>query len=812
MQLKAHCGAACDDESHTGNSEEFKIKLKDLLTKSIAIKKKIASTLVKTTRSRNRSVFEEVETTLDSMKEVCGVLHTLAKTLSDKTAPPAAVTAACQDARDHGLELSSTMSIINWRCACLQKMMFQDYMGVCSMLDTSNEDAKLILKSGVEADHLKSIAAAIVEDIVMRSLENNAKKDGADDSFALDCVQCMLQVAGTRESFLAKQIAPDLQVFAHLTQTNNPSAARHALSKLDSNTEAFHEQSPLRKFLGSDGGQKILAKARDFVSKSAEQLVLQEAIDEVNSCVADLQWMALDESKWNSFKDVGERAVAKIKDLENGRGRDGKETASKLRSDLEHGALQAGVRYYIIHFRKVAEFILQGDPEQQPPVLSDGLPAAAASFLPLEGAYNELQRDALAFDALQQLVNHFLQFRKTGSNSSADIAQAIAQHDMQDICNRLNDASLVAYWEAACFGKEANLPKIFTEAVDKDETVKELFHGLLGPLKTWLKKQHQQQLTTLGTSCTEVICVDTEEPNVMSRRSLAQAVSVLPSKDLKEPFDAVLSLLELRADFHRTLAAAGQGDPFNLSKNLGKQTETLMQSMNSKLAVLEREVQQWGSASQPVLEQAGVDCSQLKNFIDDVKKLKQKSCIIQFKQRGVLLQNSIAKTGRILEQIPEAPKAEASFIKYMVKNGNLVNAAKDELEKHSSALRGARGSEAGEDTEQMLATAHEYGKLLYNVIALYAMVCLLRNPTIRNASSKKMRESLRGVLNCALQKEIRCPEPYMIESCEVLGMEMPGCADQSATTEIQEPATTKKRALLEAAVAPSKRSTRRRSA
>ena len=175
-KLRALCCQARDEEADMGASQDFKIMMKDIVTKAMAMTKKNAGVLLKTSRSRNRGIFEEVETTLDKMKDTTNSIHELAKVFLDRAASPASVVAACEDARAHGVELSSTMCIIGWRCSCFQKMMFQDYEGVCRSLDTGTGEVNLVLAASVEPGRLASIAAAIVEDIIMRSLENHGEE------------------------------------------------------------------------------------------------------------------------------------------------------------------------------------------------------------------------------------------------------------------------------------------------------------------------------------------------------------------------------------------------------------------------------------------------------------------------------------------------------------------------------------------------------------------------------------------------------------------------------------------------------------
>ena len=81
----------------------------------------------------------------------------------------------------------------------------------------------------------------------------------------------------------------------------------------------------------------------------------------------------------------------------------------------------------------------------------------------------------------------------------------------------------------------------------------------------------------------------------------------------------------------------------------------------------------------------------------------------------------------------------------MSKHGNACGAAKDELEKCAGALRRAGGRSVREEMQTELSNSDDFAHLLYSAIATYAMVCLLRNGAIRNASSTKLRNSLHSI-------------------------------------------------------------------
>ena len=125
--------------------------------------------------------------------------------------------------------------------------------------------------------------------------------------------------------------------------------------------------------------------------------------------------------------------------------------------------------------------------------------------------------------------------------------------------------------------------------------------------------------------------------------------------------------------------------------------------------------------------------------------------------KGLTQQSSAAQTA---QRVPEAPHVEAYFITCMANNGSVCGSAKQELEQCVGALQRIVGSDMKEDMPEWLANADVFAQLMYSSEQLAGAL-------------RALRDALRGMLNSASKEEIACPGDYVVESCEVLGMELP---------------------------------------
>ncbi len=168
----------------------------------------------------------------------------------------------------------------------------------------------------------------------------------------------------------------------------------------------------------------------------------------------------------------------------------------------------------------------------------------------------------------------------------------------------------------------------------------------------------------------------------------------------------------------------------------------------------------------------GFEKQWLEVFVAGAAKLKVSSSASQLQKIMETSKKAFDEAAETFDKIPDVSMMEAFFLAFMTKNGSALADHKSLLEKNVKQFRSyilkTSISEQDADPDGLHTNLEVRAADILEVIAIYTMVTLLRNPSIQNLQEKEMRKNLKTVRDSLQVNEETIPVLFK-EVRQVLG-------------------------------------------
>ena len=258
---------------------------------------------------------------------------------------------------------------------------------------------------------------------------------------------------------------------------------------------------------------------------------------------------------------------------------------------------------------------------------------------------------------------------------------------------------------------------------------------------------------------------------------------------LGERLAAVFGIIVSKGELQRySVTGSGEGSAqqtlFSLNK---KEMSERLRTLGRHVQVVAGELAAWGD--EPALRQSEFDKDWLQSLLDQAAAVRHELVGKEVIDSLEVVCASTSAAVKLLSGIPDAYEEEAEFMAKIGKDGAKLVKEQQNLAKHKAVLLKklkSHDEEHGDRDEEEFPYAKEVseeaektiGKVLRQV-TLHTLLCLIRNPAIRNPKEVALRKNLTEVhgqfkaMQENHEKHWGIPQQtaVMDEAAEILGLE-----------------------------------------
>lgn len=781
-----------DQEKRNGSGATFASEVK-ARSKEIGKSQSALRTCIgRITRSTNKDALSDQLSVVQGLFDMGAAAMELLKALSSSSIAHVEVLEAFQHAAEHSVSLSKTMAVVKWTHEALQEITYGRFAAACAMIKKDSAQVRFVESHGGDAESMKEIATALVEDLVMRLLAKLKASDfkGKDDSQSLailvDFLHSLREVVA-EDNFLAGCLEDDVALLIIMADCKNqdPLHVRQYMDVFDAAelAENLENASPLQCFLVQhDSGKLLHQHTLEFMKKSSTEIRLAEWCARVEELVKGTERLI----------GLGADFGAAAQDCNNDIDKMSKEEICKTKANCLrmqfHTRITAKVREHyknrLVCARSSIGAWLVGDSEEVD-ILADmsekeyNLSDKVKDILP-RSVLDLICKEESAYRLLHDLMTHVCCVLRAGSSEptvEAKICDAIQAHD---VWNKMKE-SLVHEWEALLARPPADWHNWLIGNVY-------FWEDFIDPLQKWLADRSMQRLHTMAAFMqkNEKGCRGT---------SLEQARQMVKNSpgDVQVPFLAVvgamteLELLESGAAHESTeheqsgrpgtekAKPAAKVNPWTLAskKEKSSSVERLTKHHTALLLQLEAWTDSMEAGSPPTLQRAGFDHPWLQGFVDYIGKAKKGYAEDQAQLAISHLDSLSSDSHKMVNGTPDPLKNEQKFLNYVAKHGARMAAQKGDLEKAKAQaddiIAKFKLNVDEVDTRGTICEAGELIKDLLHTIMAYTLLCLIRNPLIRSPKEQKLRSDLKSVRDQLREQNAQLVPEFLAEAAEILG-------------------------------------------
>ena len=229
----------------------------------------------------------------------------------------------------------------------------------------------------------------------------------------------------------------------------------------------------------------------------------------------------------------------------------------------------------------------------------------------------------------------------------------------------------------------------------------------------------------------------------------------------------------------------GQCDQVTPFSRSGKKEQAkCMQRMAEHIHTVQEQMSFWledlDPKGGPVLQAAGFKLSMLEKLVSRAKNVESTTAVDHAKQQIGQLKIHLQQADKLIASIPDPEEAsESKFLKFMSKHGTNLANHKAELERlrevAAKSVDTAGDKDGDLDPDDVLSKSITTAGEILQLILLFTLLTLLRNPCIRNPQETTLRGNAISVRQQMIDLHPSCGDlwwkKYREEALEVFGPE-----------------------------------------